>query len=140
MNEDKNIEIPFLGKGWAFPPEFTKSTKSTKMASDASEIKESLEILLSTRVGERIMNPKYGCDLSIFVFENFDIGTETYVKDIVKTAIINHETRIRLNDVVFSYNKERNIVYFDLQYTIKSTNSRTNMVYPFYLTEGTNLK
>jgi uncharacterized protein len=140
MSDDRSIEIPFLGKGWAFPPEFVKSTKTIKISSDADDIKESLEIMLSTKVGERMMYPKYGCDLNVYVFDSFDVGTETYVKDIIKTAILNHETRIRLDDVVFSYNNEKNIVFIDLQFTIKGTNSRSNMVYPFYLTEGTNLK
>jgi uncharacterized protein len=140
MSDDNHIEISFLGKGWSFPPEFIKSTKTTMMSSDANDIKESLEILLSTKIGERMMNPKYGCDLGVFVFDTFNVGTETYMKDIIKTAILNHETRIKLDDVGFSYNKGKNVVFIDLQFTIRNTNSRSNMVYPFYLTEGTNIK
>ena len=50
----------FLGRGWGFPPEFNRATKAVNMLEDEADIKSSLEILLSTRLGERVMVPDYG--------------------------------------------------------------------------------
>ena len=49
--------IPFLGTGWSFPPEFRLDQKDAKMISDEEDIESSLNILLSTRLGERVMVP-----------------------------------------------------------------------------------
>ncbi len=56
-------DIPFLGQGWGFPPEFTRSSHSVKMIAGEEDIRSSLEILLSTSIGERVMQPAYGADL-----------------------------------------------------------------------------
>ena len=52
----------FLGTGWAFPPEFHRygEQAGVKLVSEEEDIRESLGILLSTRPGERIMQPGYG--------------------------------------------------------------------------------
>lgn len=45
----------FLGKGWAFPPEFSHNDNPTRMSNYEEDIRQSLIILLSTRTGERII-------------------------------------------------------------------------------------
>lgn len=49
----------FLGKGWAFPPEFSHNDNPTRMSNYEEDIRQSLIILLSTRTGERIHRPDY---------------------------------------------------------------------------------
>lgn len=133
-------EKAFLGIGWSFPPEFTLTTKEVVMLSNEDDIKSSLEILLSTKVGERIMQPKYGCNLDELLFDKLDRTLKTYVADLVKTAILYYESRIDVEKIDIIQGDDLNgelLVIID--YKIRATNSRINMVYPFYIDEGTNL-
>ena len=128
--------IPFLGTGWGFPPTFERRRKSVVMISDEADINSSLEILLSTSKGERIMQPTYGCDLKRLLFEPLDISLKAYIKDMIKTAILYFEPRIRLDDVSLESKPNAGMIEITLAYTIRATNSRYNLVYPFYLNEG----
>lgn len=130
----------FLGRGWKFPPEFTKGPDHTEMSVDEHDIRESLVILLSTRIGERIMNPTYGCNLEDLLFEPLNLTLKTYVGDLIKTAILYFEPRIDLKrvDIVPNDDLEGELLV-ELDYTIRATNSRRNLVYPFYRTEGTDV-
>ena len=73
------IKNSFLGTGWAFPPEFVKEQKQTKMTSNEEDIKSSLHILLTTRLGERVMLPQYGCNLEELLFESLNRTLITYL-------------------------------------------------------------
>lgn len=130
----------FLGTGWAFPPEFIKGQKVTKMISEEEDIKSSLEILLSTRLGERIMLPSYGCNLDELLFENLDRTLITYIVDLIKTAILYHEPRIDVKKIGISETEPlEGKLIIEIDYVVRATNSRTNMVFPFYKEEGTNI-
>lgn len=133
-------KIPFIGRGWSFPPHFEKASKSVEMLEDERDIKSSLEILFTTRLGERIMQPTYGCDLQNLVFEAMNLTMKTYMKDLIETAILYHEPRIRLDEIdVDSGSEHEGVLYIRLMYTVRTTNSRYNYVFPFYKTEATNL-
>lgn len=130
----------FLGTGWSFPPEFVKELKGVKMISNEDDIKSSLHILLTTRLGERVMVPEYGCNLEELLFENLNRTLITYVVELIKTAILYHEPRIDVQKIDISEsdtNEGKLIILVD--YIIRATNSRTNMVFPFYKEEGTNI-
>ncbi len=132
-------EIPFLGTGWGFPPTFLKSSNSVVLISDEEDINSSLEILLSTSIGERLMQPTYGCDLKNLLFETLDTSLKAYIKDLIKSAILYHEPRIRLDDIELKTIPTEGVIEISLEYTIRTTNSRYNYVYPFYINEGTNI-
>lgn len=127
----------FLGQGWAFPPDFNLKQAGVKMVSEQEDIKESLAILFSTQYGERIMQYDYGCNLQSLVFEKFDTTAIALLKSTIETAIIYHEPRIKLIsiDATDMIAKNGSIV-LDIHYLIRTTNTRTNMVYPFYLSEA----
>jgi phage baseplate assembly protein W len=130
----------FLGRGWGFPPEFNKSTKAVNMLENEPDIKSSLEILLSTRLGERVMLPNYGCNLDHLLFEALNLTLKTYVVDLIKTAILYHEPRIDVNKIeIDPTNELEGVLLINIDYTIRSTNSRRNLVYPFYKEEGNEL-
>ncbi|AHW60829.1 hypothetical protein SAMN05444285_101178 [Draconibacterium orientale] len=130
----------FLGTGWSFPPEFQKETRGVKMLQDEADIKSSLEILLSTRLGERIMVPDYGCNLDELLFKPLNITVKTYVVDLIKTAILYHEPRIDARKISIDQTNELNgELLINIEYIIRATNSRKNMVFPFYKGEGTEL-
>ncbi|WP_159523325.1 GPW/gp25 family protein [Sunxiuqinia indica] len=130
----------FLGTGWSFPPEFAKKAQQVRMSADERDIEESLQILLSTRLGERIMHPDYGCDLTDLIFEPLSVTVKTYISNLVETAILYHEPRILLHKIdLLADSENEGLVKIKVEYTVSSTNSRKNYVYPFYINEGTNL-
>ena len=130
----------FLGTGWSFPPVFDTQLKGVKTSSDEQDIEESLKILLSTRLGERIMEPGYGCNLEDLLFSPLDLTLETFVKDQIETAILYHEPRIdpKKIDLSESNSLEGQLLIL-IEYTIRATNSRKNMVFPFYRGEGSEI-
>jgi len=139
MDEDK-IYRSFLGTGWSFPPSFSNTKKSVIMVSDEEDIRQSLNILLSTSLGERIMHPDYGCDLTGYVFETLNASVKSYIRNIIERAILYHEPRIKVHAISFRGNEEaEGILNILIEYTVISTNSRDNYVYPFYIKEGTSI-
>lgn len=134
------IDKSFLGTGWSFPPEFNKAAKDVKTVSEEDDILESLYILLSTSPGERIMQPTYGCGLRSMMFENITESTITEIKDIIERAILFFEPRITLNSIEIDTGEmNKGLLKIVLKYTVRTTNSRSNMVYPFYFQEGTSI-
>ena len=126
----------FLGTGWSFPPTFVRG-EGVVMVEEEDDISSSLEILLTTEVGERVMQPLYGCDLRRLTFEPLDRTLEAYMKDLIETAILYFEPRILLDDVRFELLDTEGRLDIHIDYTIARTNTRGNIVYPFYRTEGT---
>lgn len=129
----------FLGQGWSFPPTFTKGTNTVNLVKAEEDIKQSLMILLSTTLGERVMRADYGADLHQQIFEPMDAAFKPYVTDIIRTAIILYEPRINLDSVDVFIDQLEGRVELTVNYTIISNNTRSNIVYPYYLTEGTNV-
>jgi len=131
----------FLGRGWGFPPVFNRSARRVEMTEGHEDIEKSLEILLGTRKGERIMRPDYGCNLDEMVFEAFNESVKTYLADMVKSAILYHEPRIEPLQVIVddSFINEGRLM-IEIEFLVRSTNSRFNKVYPFYLEEGTEIQ
>ena len=134
-------ETQFLGTGWSFPPSFDWRSKEAVMVSQFQDIEQSLHILLSTVPGERVMQPAYGCGIQRMVFENVNDSTLTEIKDLVAKAILFFEVRITLHEVEVDLDGLMDgLLRLKLDYTVRTTNTRTNMVYPLYLREGTNLR
>jgi uncharacterized protein len=130
----------FLGTGWAFPPAFDARSKQAVRVSDATDVAQSLFILLSTVPGERVMQPDYGCGLKHLVFETIDEGRITEIKDIVAKAVLFFEPRVTLESVgVDDDELFHGVLRVSLEYTIRRTNSRHNLVYPLYLLEASDV-
>jgi phage baseplate assembly protein W len=123
----------FLGTGWGFPPEFEESTGSVRMVSGTRDIDESLDILLSTIPGERVMLPDYGCDLHRFVFHELSTTIIEEIRDTVSGAIQRWEPRIELLACDARLDPDRpGLVLIELSYRVRRSNVKGNLVYPFY--------
>ncbi|MGJ0428945.1 GPW/gp25 family protein [Methylobacter sp.] len=130
----------FLGRGWSFPPTFNRSNAGVEMLAEEADIASSLEILLSTRPGERLMLPQYGCNLDELLFENLDTRMKTLMADKIESAILYFEPRILLDGVRLREDQQlEGVVLIEIDYRVKTTNSRFNFVYPYYKTEGTDI-
>jgi phage baseplate assembly protein W len=130
----------FLGTGWSFPPVFNKSDHSVTMVSDINDIEESIRIILSTTPGERIMQPEFGCDLKRLVFEKIDSTLIASLDHLIYHALLNFEPRITfLSTEVLEQNDGNGLLHINIHYKVIITNSRHNIVFPYYLIEGTNV-
>ena len=130
----------FLGQGWSFPPVFMRDLNAVVLTADEENIRQNLNVLFSTRPGERPMNPSYGIDLQSYVFENPDGDTIIAINEAVRSAILFYEPRIKLIDVNTAPDpNDRATLNIHVQYTIRTTNSRRNFVFPFHIIEGTQL-
>ncbi|UGU16064.1 GPW/gp25 family protein [Sinomicrobium kalidii] len=133
-----NHKDSFLGTGWSFPPKFSKAAKSVSMTSNEEDIRKSLEILLSTRLGERIMQPEYGCNLEDLLFSPLNRTLKTYVTELINNAVLYFEPRIDVEKVDITQGDElKGELLILLDYKVRATNSRMNLVFPFYKEEGT---
>ncbi len=130
----------FLGTGWAFPPEFDLEAGTVEMVSDYKDIEESLNILLSTSLGERVMQPDYGCNLTDYIFESLNSTLIGVIKHNVENAILYYEPRIVAENVdvtsADSFDLIEGKFTISVEYTIPQTNSRFNYVYDYYLNEA----
>lgn len=129
----------FLGRGWSFPPTFVKGGNIVDMLEAEADIKSALGIILSTIVGERVMQPEFGCNLDKLVFEPLDTTFSTYITEQIRIAILNFEPRITLDDVVYDADELNGKVDITIHFTINGTNTRSNIVYPYYFNEGTDV-
>ncbi len=127
----------FLGRGWSFPPRFLAAGAEVGMVAGVDDVHQSLQILLTTRLGERTMQTTFGCALDDLLFEEIDQSLVNRITAAVTDAILYHETRIKLDGVrVDEHPTEQGLLMIHVGYTVKTTNSRFNMVFPFYLNEA----
>ena len=130
----------FLGTGWSFPPAFDAIRGEVKMLHDEEDIRSSLHILLTTRMGERVMQPTYGCNLDELLFASLTTTFKSSIKDLVQTAILYHEPRIRLNSIELDDSRDlEGVILIVIDYTVRTTNTRFNYVFPYYKNEGTDI-
>lgn len=128
----------FLGRGWSFPPVVTE--QGVRMSAYEQDIEESLRVLFSTSPGERVNRYDYGCPLRRYAFEPITVQTLNRMRSDISRAVILYEPRIELEDVSFEEQPAKGVLLIRLTYTVVRTNNRNNMVYPFYLNEGTNIE
>ncbi len=128
----------FIGRGWSFPPAFDLGSATVDMLTGEADINSSLEILFATTQGERILLAEYGCDLKPFLFEPLTTTMKTLIADRIKTGILYYEPRIKVDKVELldDAGLEGRIV-IQIDYRVRTTNSRYNYVFDYYLNEGT---
>jgi hypothetical protein len=130
----------FLGTGWSFPPSFDKETGTVELVSDQEDIRQSLNILLSTSLGERVMQPKYGCNLNDHLFDSLNSSVIGYIRDLVEHAILFYEPRILADKIEVTAQDSFDLLEgrftISVEYTIPETNSRFNYVYDYYKNEA----
>jgi phage baseplate assembly protein W len=141
MTNNSASNAEFLGRGWRFPPTFDKERQDIVLVEAGIDIQQSLEIILSTLPGERVLTPDFGANLDRLLFEPLDASLISLMQDIIETALIRHEPRIGVNNVLIEEDGSfEGRVLIEVDYTVRSTNTRFNFVYPFYIQEGTDIR
>ena len=129
--------LAFLGRGWAFPPR-VEPDGTTGMAAFEEDIRQAIRIILGTNPGERVMRPNFGAGLKDFVFESISTTTITRIRKRVRDALIDWEPRIDVDEVTVEPDRaEQGKLLVSIQYHVRASNTHHNLVYPFYLEEGT---
>ena len=134
---DADQKQAFLGVGWAFPPCVQADGKVATVAFE-EDIRQAIHIILGTNPGERVMRPDFGAGLNAFVFEPLNETTRQSVKTRVEEALVDWEPRIDVEEVRVAIDSaERNKLLITVSYRVRASNALHNLVYPFYLQEGT---
>jgi phage baseplate assembly protein W len=123
----------FLGRGWSFPVTVDTDGRIA-MSGDDDSIRQSIRSILSTAPGERVMRPDFGCPLHDLVFAVNDEATAAEVAAAVREALALWEPRIDVLDVYAAADPQAaQVLRIEINYEVRATNSRFNLVYPFYL-------
>jgi len=123
----------FIGRGIAFPMRVDQSG-SIATSSGASDIDSSIRMILTTAPGERLMRPAFGCKIWELLFEPINANTLGLMSEAVREAIGRWEPRVTLEDVRLDPGGQHaGEVLIEIDYIIRTTNDRRNLVYPFYV-------
>ena len=133
------IDRSFLGTGWGFPPTFRREWYGVEMLTEDADVYSSIGIILATITGERVMLPTFGCNLQPFVFEPMNVPNIAMIEKIVKDALVIHEPRIIVQEITSTPFQEEGKLEINIAYSIIVTNTRYNYVFPFYMSEATNI-
>jgi|SRR5579859_3727708 len=125
----------FLGKGWGFPISKDEMT-GVAVSYGEESIRESIWIILATAPGERVMRPDFGCGIHRFVFELNSARTVSQLTREVRDALVRWEPRIDVLDVDTEVKGRGEVALINIHYRVRATNNFFNLVYPFYLTAG----
>jgi phage baseplate assembly protein W len=137
MNQRPDRGADFLGVGWSFPVVRGEDGRISAAAYE-ERIRQSIHIILSTAKGERVMRPDFGCGLQELVFAANNATTQGLAEAAVEEALIRWEPRITLERVRAETGGERGeALMIGIDYRVRSTDNRFNLVYPFYLDRGT---
>jgi hypothetical protein len=128
----------FLGKGWRFPVSIDPASGKIALAEGEEDIRQAIWLILSTAKGERVMRSDFGCGIHDLVFESMSTATIGLIESQIREALIRFEPRVEVVKLeVSSKEAARGQLMIELIFRVRETNHEFNMVYPFFLNEGT---
>lgn len=123
----------FRGVGWRFPVGLGPDSQIAT-ARHEEGIRQAVWMILDTAPGERVMRPRFGCGIHDLVFEVNSAGTSGLISSQVRQALLQWEPRINVQRVeVVPDASQPSQVLIEIEYLVRTTNNRFNLVYPFYL-------
>jgi phage baseplate assembly protein W len=126
----------FLGIGWKFPAQVDEQGE-IGLSRYEEDIREAIWIILGTAPGERLMRPEFGCGIHEYVFAPNNTRTAGLIRFRVEEALRRWEPRVELEEVaVRSDPRNPAVILINIDYRVRATDSRFNLVYPFYLERG----
>jgi len=130
-----HLSSTFLGRGWAFPVKVEAGQVATTAYDE--DVRQAILLIVGTNPGERVMRPDFGAGLSAFVFEPLNPSTMEALRQRVLEALVDWEPRIDVESVSATADVgDVGKVLIEMSYRVRATNSHANLVYPFYLEEG----
>ena len=139
MANNQPLSRTFLGTGWQFPIRVNPQG-GINYSQGEQNVQESIWIILSTALGERQMRPKFGCGIQDLVFAPMNPTTNGNIMNLVRKALTTYEPRIDVLDVQAGASGDQATkMVIRVDYRIRATNSYGNMVYPFFIHEGSGI-
>lgn len=127
----------FLGRGWKFPVAVDASGRIA-LSEYEDDVREAIRIILMTSKGERVMQPDFGAGLFDFVFASMNSTNLGRIQRAVEDALVKWEPRVQVTAVsVEPDQSELGKLLINIDYRVRATNTRFNLVFPFYLKEQT---
>lgn len=109
---------PYLYSDFFTNLEYSSIKKDLENLQDEESVKRSIKNILLTDKGERFFNVEFGSDIKKMLFENFNTATEQITRDLIKTAINNHEPRANIIDVNIIGNYDQNQIGITIVFSI----------------------
>ncbi|WP_274919552.1 GPW/gp25 family protein [Streptomyces sp. WZ-12] len=126
-------DTALIGRGWTHPATFNADA-TVALTSGPREIEQAIHIILTTRLGERAMRPEFGCNVHSLLFAPLDATTAGQAVYETQTALERWEPRIEVDHIgIATDDTTPGLMYIDIRYRIRSTNSIRNLVFPFYV-------
>jgi len=132
----------FLGRGWSFPVTFDAAdaaqdpakSRGIAEASGEDKVRQAIEIILRTAPGERVTRPDFGCSIHELVFDTLGGDMIGRVESAISSALATWEPRIDVLAIAAQQDPDDPTrLLIEINYRIRSTNSRFNLVFPFYV-------
>lgn len=131
------MERKFLGTGWKYPVG-VEVDGSISRSSYEENIRESIMLILGTAKGERLMRPEFGCSIHEYAYSTMDTLTRRMIENAVYEALVAWEPRIEVNEIkTLTEKASEGKLLINIDYKVRRSNTQVNLVYPFYLKEGT---
>ena len=127
------MDPTFLGTGWRFPI-LPDETGGLGYASAEASITNCLFVLLLTGPGERVMRPDLGTRAGELVFAPGSPEHLRLLEASVRDAVRDWEPRVEVEDVraeLDLLDETRAVV--SVTYRVRRSNTRQNLVFPYYL-------
>jgi uncharacterized protein len=126
----------YIGRGIAFPMR-VDHTGAIAMSTGVDDIDRGIRVVLSTAPGERVMRPAFGCKIWELMFESINANTLGLMEEATREALSRWEPRIDVISVdAVPDDAQSGVVRIAVNYRVKVTNDRRNLVYPFYVIPG----
>ena len=123
----------FLGVGWRFPIAPDEAGRLSYAHGEES-IAHCLRVLLLTGLGERVMRADLGTRAPDLLFAPDSVTNLGDLEDSIRDAIRAFEPRVELESVDAEIAAgEQGRVTVSITYRVRRTNTRANLVFPFYL-------
>jgi phage baseplate assembly protein W len=125
----------FLGSGLHFPLQ-TDARGQIELSSGNADIEQAIRIIISTRPGERVMRPTFGCRAQELLFEPRSPTTISLLQEYVHDALRIWEPRIEVMRVDVNPDDDlEGALIAVIEYQIKATHDTRSIVYPFFIDE-----
>jgi len=125
--------LAYLGKGWNFPVEPLVGPGILPYLDGPEKVRQSIEIILDTEPGERIMRPTFGCGLRRYLMQPNTVATRALIQHDVELSLANWEPRIQVSGVNVIPGDDPALVFIEIAYVHVRDGRPGNLVYPFYL-------
>ena len=129
MAEDKK----FLGTGCRFPVQVDPATGRFMTSSGNQSVKESIYLILMTQRTERLTRPDFGSNIMNYTFMDTGATMLSIFRRDISEAILSQEPRIADVEITTEFHENQGMILVNIDYLVSDTNTRDNMVFPFYL-------